>query len=150
MQTFGHTEWLFARAATRPAINQSVGVLAGPKTTGRQIVLPALDAARLVPPWVVFSTILLAMAGICTTAVIRSRTELRASSVQRQSLDSQLQDLRETNQALQRDIERLTKDPSAIELAARERLGMVKANDIVVTMDSIKSITNVSNVSFVR
>jgi cell division protein FtsB len=51
---------------------------------------------------------------------------------------------------LQRDIQRLTKDPSAIELAARERLGMVKANDIVVTMDSIQRSESVSKVSFVH
>jgi len=81
---------------------------------------------------------------------MRSRGELRASSVQRVKVESEIQSLRDANQSLQRDIQRLTKDPSAIELAARERLGMVKANDIVVTMDSLQSATSAKTVSFVH
>jgi cell division protein FtsB len=57
--------------------------------------------------------------------------------------------LREANQTLQRDVQRLTKDPNAIEIAARERLGMVKANDIVLTMESIPS-ASANKVSFVH
>ena len=48
---------------------------------------------------------------------------------------------------MQAEIHRLTNDPNTIELAARERLGMVKANDVVVTMESINSS---GMVSFVR
>ena len=72
------------------------------------------------------------------------------SSAQRLKVQSEIEGLREANQALQRDIQRLTKDPSAIELAARERLGMVKANDVVVTMDSIQRSESVSKISFVH
>jgi len=70
--------------------------------------------------------------------------------VQRVKVESEIQSLRDANQSLQRDIQRLTKDPSAIELAARERLGMVKASDIVVTMDSLQSATSAKTVSFVH
>jgi cell division protein FtsB len=93
---------------------------------------------------------MLATTAICATAIIRSRGELRASSVQRVKVESEIQSLRDANQSLQRDIQRLTKDPSAIELAARERLGMVKASDIVVTMDSLQSATSAKSVSFVH
>jgi len=85
---------------------------------------------------------MLATTAICATAIIRSRGELRTSSVQRVKVESEIQSLRDANQSLQRDIQRLTKDPSAIELAARERLGMVKASDIVVTMGSLQSATS--------
>lgn len=129
---------------------QSVGVLSSPAVTARDLVVPAIRGARSVPSWVILTTIMLATTAICATAIIRSRGELRASSTQRLKVESEIQSLRDANQSLQRDIQRLTKDPSAIELAARERLGMVKANDIVVTMESLQSATSAKTVSFVH
>ena len=150
MQALGNTEWLLNRAASRPAIAQSVGVLNSPTLTARELVLPAINGARLVPSWVILTTILIATTAICATAILRSRGELRASSTQRLKVESEIQSLREVNQSLQRDIQRLTKDPGAIELAARERLGMVKASDIVVTTESLQSATSAKTVSFVH
>lgn len=54
------------------------------------------------------------------------------------------------NEGLRLDIQRLNQDPNAIEFAARERLGMVKATDIVVTMDSIKPLEKVASDSSVH
>lgn len=150
MQSLGNTEWLLNRAATRPAVAQRIEILASPHLTVRQLVIPAIDGARHIPSWVIFATLLLATAAICSTAVLRARAELSASSAQRQNVESQIQMLREANQSLQRDIQRLTSDPSAIELAARERLGMVKPNDIVITTDSMQKSSGVNTVSFVR
>ena len=150
MQSLGNTDWLLNRAATKPAIAQRIDVLGNPGLAARDLVLPAIDGARLIPSWVILATVLLATAGICGTVVLRARAELNASSAQRQSVESQIQSLREANQSLQRDILRLTKDPSAIELAARERLGMVKASDIVITTESMQQASNVNTVSFVR
>lgn len=151
MQSLGNTEWLLNRAASKPAVAQSIGVLNSPSFTAREIVLPAINGARAIPSWVILTTIVLATTAICGAAVLRSRAELSASSAQRQRVESEIQSLREVNQGLQRDIKRLTKDPSAIELAARERLGMVKANDVVVTMESIQSLPiSVGKVSFVH
>jgi cell division protein FtsB len=150
LQALGNTEWLLNRAASRPAIAQSVGVLNSPTLTARELVLPAINGARLVPSWVILTTILIATTAICATAILRSRGELRASSAQRLKVESEIQSLREVNQSLQRDIQRLTKDPGAIELAARERLGMVKASDIVVTTESLQSATSAKTVSFVH
>lgn len=115
----------------------------------RDFVLPTIDA-RLIPSWVILATVLLATAAICGTVVLRARAELSASSAQRQSVESEIQSLRGANQSLQRDILRLTKDPSAIELAARERLGMVKASDVVITTESMRQASNENTVSFVR
>jgi len=150
LQALGNTEWLLNRAASRPNVVQSVGVLTSPTVTARDLVVPAIRGARSVPSWVILTTIMLATTAICATAIIRSRGELRASSTQRLKVESEIQSLRDANQSLQRDIQRLTKDPSAIELAARERLGMVKANDIVVTMESLQSATSAKTVSFVH
>ena len=150
MQSLGNTDWLLNRAATNPAFAQRVGVLGNPGLTTRDVVLPVIDGARLIPSWVVLATVLLATAAICGTVVIRARGELTASFSQRQRIESEILDLREANQSLQKDIQRLTKDPSAIELAARERLGMVKASDIVITTESIHQASSVNSVSFVR
>ena len=150
MQALGHTEWLLNRTASRPAAGQLIGVSNSPTATARDLVLPAIRGARAVPSWVILTTIVIATTAICATAILRSRGELRASNVQRQRIESEIQNLREANQTLEKDIQRLTKDPSAIELAARERLGMVKSNDIVVTMQSLQSATNSRLVSFVR
>ena len=149
MQSLGNTEWLLNRAASKPAVVQ-IGVLRYPKVSARELALPAINGVRLIPSWVVFATILLASTAICGTAIIRARAELSASSVQRQKIESEIQNLREANQALLRDIQRLTRDPSAIEFAARERLGMVRASDIVVTREPIQESGNLSKVSFVR
>ena len=150
MQSLGNTDWLLNRAATKPAIAQRIDILGNPGLSARDLVLPAIEGARLIPSWVILATVLLATAGICGTVVFRARAELNASSAQRQSVESEIQNLREANQSLQRDILRLTKDPSAIELAARERLGMVKASDIVITTESMQQASNVNTVSFVR
>ena len=150
MQSLGNTDWLLNRAATKPAIAQRIGVLGNPRLATRDLVIPAINGARLIPSWVILATILLATTAICGTALIRARGELNASAAQRQQIESEIQNLRDANQSLVRDIQRLTRDPSAIELAARERLGMVKANDIVITTGSMQQSSNVNTVSFVR
>ena len=148
MQSLGNTEWLLNRAATKPTLVQQIGVLNNP-TAARAVVVPLINGARSIPSWVILTTIILATSGICGTAILRSREELSASSAQRLKIESEILSLREGNQTLQRDVQRLTKDPNAIEIAARERLGMVKANDIVLTMESFPS-TTANKVSFVH
>ena len=150
MQSLGNTEWLLNRAASKPTLAQPIRVINTPALSARELVVPAINGARAIPSWVILTTIVLATTAICWTAVTRSRVELSTSSAQRQKIESEIQSLKESNQGIQRDIQRLTKDPRAIELAARERLGMVKANDVVVTMESIQSSTRVGNVSFVH
>ena len=150
MQSIGNTEWLLNRAANRSTIAQSVGVFGSKSVSARDLIVPAVNGIRSIPSWVILAMLLVATTAICGTAIVRSRAEVRASSSQLQTVQSEIQSLREANQVLQRDILRLSRDPSAIELAARERLGMVKANDVVVTMDSISTSARLSNVSFIR
>jgi len=136
LQSVGTTEWLINRSVSRGLVYQSSAVL-NRQGTVRELVVPAVNWLGLVPSWVVFTTILLATTAICGTVILRARTELHASSGQQQMVEAEIQNLRLANEALRTDIQRLTQDPKAIESAARERLGMVKATDIVVTMDSI-------------
>jgi cell division protein FtsB len=149
LQSLGTTEWLINRSVTRGFVNQS-GTVLNRQGTVRELVVPAVNWLGVVPSWVVFTTILLATTAICGTVILRSRAELRASSGLQQTVESEIQSLRVTNEGLRLDIQRLSQDPSAIEFAARERLGMVKATDIVVTMDGIKPLGTVSSGSLVH
>jgi len=135
---------LINRSVSRGLVYQPSAVL-NRQGTVRELVVPAVNWLGLVPSWVVFTTILLATTAICGTVILRSRAELRASSSQQQMVESEIQSLRLANEGLRIDIQRLTQDPNAIEFAARERLGMVKATDIVVTMESIKPLQKVAS-----
>ena len=145
MQSIGTTEWLNNRP-TRGPLAQSISSFqrAG---AARDLLIPAINSLGLVPGWAILATVLLAASAICATVIVRSRAEFRSASGQQERLVNEIDLVRGANASLQSDIHKLTNDPSAIELAARERLGMVKANDIVVTMESINS-SDV--VSFVR
>jgi cell division protein FtsL len=105
---------------------------------------------NLVPSWVVLAMIILAASGVCCTVIVRSRAEFKTSSSQYQGMTSEIDSMRQANQSLQMEINRLTNDSHAIELAARQRLGMVRPNDVVVPIESISSSTSLGTLSFVR
>jgi cell division protein FtsB len=65
-------------------------------------------------------------------------------------MTSEIDALRRSNASLQIEIHRITTDPETIESAARERLGMVRPNDIVVPIKEIRSVANFETLSFVR
>ena len=50
-------------------------------------------------------------------------------------MQSDVEGLRNANQNLRREIEQLRTDPRTIENAARSRLNMVRANEIVVPVE---------------
>lgn len=50
-------------------------------------------------------------------------------------MQSDVEGLRNANQNLRREIDQLRNDPRAIEAAARSRLNMVRANEIVVPVE---------------
>ncbi len=50
-------------------------------------------------------------------------------------MQTDVQTLRSTNQSLRQEVEQLRNDPRTIESAARIRLNMVRANEIVVPVE---------------
>lgn len=94
--------------------------------------------------------IVLASTAVCGTVILRARSEFQSSSIQRDRVVSELDSLRRTNSSLEREIRRLTNDSNTIELAARERLGMVMPSDIVVPVESKSSASSLRTLSFVR
>jgi cell division protein FtsL len=85
----------------------------------------------LVPAWVVFGIVIAAAAALCVSVTMRTRGEAAFASVQREKITSEVQQLRQTNAALEQEIRRLSTDSRTIETAARSRLNMVRPNEIV-------------------
>ena len=88
-----------------------------------------------IPSWVFFSMIMLATFAVCVTVTMRTHAARGAAEQKYQQMETEVQSIRDKNASLRRDVERLRKDPRAQEAAARERLNMVRANEIVVPLD---------------
>ncbi len=89
----------------------------------------------IIPAWVVFGMVILATFAICVSVTMRTRTRMSLASQQYVRMQNDVDQLRNSNQALRVEIERLNSDPRAIETAARARLNMVRANEIVVPVE---------------
>ena len=89
----------------------------------------------LVPAWVIFGMIILATFAICVAITVRTRTKVSLASQQYVRMQTDVEGLRNANQSLRVEIERLKTDPRAIESAARSRLNLVRANEIVVPIE---------------
>lgn len=89
----------------------------------------------VVPSWVVFGMIILATFALCVTVTMRTHAEMRLASEQFGKISADVEMLRNNKSALEREVKRLRTDPRAIESAARARLNMVRANEIVVPVE---------------
>jgi cell division protein FtsB len=88
-----------------------------------------------VPSWVFFCMIMLATFGLCVTVTMRTHAEMRGAEQKHESVSSEVERLRETNDSLRREAERLRTDARAVEAAARARLNMVRAGEVVVPIN---------------
>ena len=148
MYNAGSTNWLTNRASTHAILSQALPAIPGHESA-RELFFPAIRWLALIPSWAILLMVILATTAICSTVIVRARGEFQASSQQFSRMSSEIDSLRQTNGALKLEIRRLANDSTAIELAARERLGMVRPNDIVVPVESLTS-SNVGTISFVR
>lgn len=149
MNRLGNTYWLSNRKLTQRVAVQELPPLPV-RELSRELFPATVGSLRLIPSWIFLAMILIATLGICSTVVMRSRAELKASSSQFDRLTSQVDALRRSNASLQVEIQRMTNDPGMIESVARERLGMVRPNEIVVPVESIRPGSNFGTLSFAR
>jgi cell division protein FtsB len=135
-------------------VTQRVSVQAIPtlpvRELTRELVPAALGWVRLIPSWVFLAMILVATLGICSTVIVRSKAELNSSTIEYGRMTSEIAAIRKSNSSLQSEIHRIATDPFTIESAARERLGMVRPNDVIVPIESVRPTSNFGTVSFVR
>jgi cell division protein FtsB len=89
----------------------------------------------IIPSWVVFGMILLATLAVCVTVNMRTRAKVHFASQQLSSMQTDVEVLRNVNQSLKAEVQRLRTDPRTIELAARARLNMVRSNEYVVPVE---------------
>ena len=88
-----------------------------------------------IPSWVVFSMIMLATFAVCVTVTMRTHAARGEAEQKYLQMETEVQSIRDRNASLRRDVERLRTDRRTQEAAARERLNMVRANEIVVPLD---------------
>ena len=89
----------------------------------------------VIPSWVVFGMILLATLAVCVTVNMRTRAKVQVAAQQLTVMQTDVEALRNVNQSLKSELERLRTDPRTIELAARARLNMVRSNEFVVPVE---------------
>ena len=129
--------WTDARLATqRPAVRAFT--LPSPALeAGAEAVVTRAGArgrAFSIPSWVIFCTIMLATFAVCVTVTMRADAALRGASQKNEQMSTDVEKVRETNDTLRRQVERLREDRRTIEAAARSRLNMVRPNEVVVPL----------------
>ena len=142
-------EWLRNRAPRYSVVAQALPATSAREST-RAIVIPAIRWVALVPSWTLLAMIILATTAVCATVILKARAEFDVSASEHQQMLSEIDSLGRANRSLELEIRRLTTDSHAIELAARQRLGMVMPSDIVVPIESLTSNSELRRISFVR
>lgn len=138
MNKAANTYWVDERLRAQRVTARSIPAISSALDLPREIIGTRTEIRKrggLVPSWVLFSTIILATFALCVTVTMRTHAEKRVASEQYERLSSDVQTLRNTNAQLEREVRRLHSDPRAIEAAARTRLNMVRANEIVVAVE---------------
>ena len=89
----------------------------------------------VIPAWVIFGMVILGTFAVCVAVTVRTRARMSLASQQYVRMQGDVEELRNTNQSLRLEIQRLSSEPRTIEAAARSRLNMVRANEIVVPIE---------------
>ena len=79
--------------------------------------------------------ILLATLAVCVTVNMRTRAKFNIASQQFAAMQQDVESLRNVNQTLQTEVQRLRTDPRTIEAAARANLNMLRSNEFIVPVE---------------
>lgn len=132
------TYWVDERIRAQRVAPRIVSPLASVKEISLDIIGTRAEVRRrggLIPAWVIFGMIILGTFAICVAVTMRTRTRMSLASDQYVRMQADVDGLRNANQSLRLEIEKLRTDPRAIEVAARSRLNMVRPNEIVVPVE---------------
>jgi cell division protein FtsB len=133
-----NTYWVDERIRAQRVATRASSPFSSVKEISRDLIgTPAEVRQRggVIPSWVIFGMIFLATFAICVAVTLRTRTRMSMASQQFVRMQTDVEGLRNSNQLLRAEVERLRTDPRAIEVAARSRLNMVRANEIVVPIE---------------
>ena len=132
------TYWVDERIRAQRVAPRVASPLASVKEISLDIIGTRAEVRRrggLIPAWVIFGMIILGTFAICVGVTMRTRTKMSLASDQFVRMQTDVEGLRNTNQSLRLEIEKLRSDPRTIEVAARSRLNMVRPNEIVVPVE---------------
>jgi len=130
--------WIDSRLDTQRPVARASSLPSPTADTFAGAVGTRADARRRafsIPSWVVFSMIMLATFAVCVTVTMRTHAARGDAEQRFGQMEAEVQGIRQKNEALRRDVERLRSDPRTKEAAARARLNMVRANEVVVPLD---------------
>jgi cell division protein FtsB len=133
-----NTYWTDQRLRTQRVATRPLPALAPARDLSRELIGTRTEIRRrggIIPAWVLFTTIILATFALCVSVTLRTHAEMNAASQQFQTISSEVEALRNNNAALAVEVHRLRDNPRAIETAARTRLNMVRANEIIVPVE---------------
>ena len=133
-----NTYWVDERIRSQRVAPRAGSPLASIRELSLDIIGSPAEVRRrggLIPAWVIFGMIILATFAICVAVTMRTRTRMSLASQQYVRMQTDVEGLRNANESLRLEIEQLRSDPRTIEAAARSRLNMVRANEIVVPVE---------------
>jgi cell division protein FtsB len=132
-----NTYWVDERIRSQRVVPRVASPFAPVREISLEIIGSDAEVRRggIIPSWVLFGMIILATFAVCVTVTRRTRAEMNTASHQYVSIQASVEELRSGNQALRVEVDQLSNDPRAIESAARSRLNMVRANEIVVPVE---------------
>ncbi|MGB7925024.1 MAG: septum formation initiator family protein [Pyrinomonadaceae bacterium] len=138
MNRVANTYWTDDRLRAQRVATRALPSLAPVRDLPAEIIGTRTEVRRrggILPPWTLFAIIILATFGLCLTVTMRTRAEMRVASDQYQEINADVEQLRSHNAAIKQEVELLKSDQRVIESAARSRLNMVRANEIVVPVE---------------
>ena len=138
MSRVANTYWVDERIRAQRVAPRANSSLASVQQISVEILGTRAEVRRrggIIPSWVVFGMVLLATFAVCVTVNMRTRAKVQIAAQQFTSMQTDVETLRNVNQSLKSEVERLRTDPRTIEQAARSRLNMVRSNEFVVPVE---------------
>ena len=135
MSRAANTYWVDERIRSQRVAPRASASMSSVQQISAEIIGSRTEVRRrggIIPSWVIFGMIIVATSAVCVTVNMRTRLKAQTAAVQLSSIESEVQVLRDANQALKDEVHKLKTDPRTIELAARSRLNMVRSNEFVV------------------
>lgn len=133
-----NTYWVDERIRSQRVSPRTSAALASVQQISIDVLGTRTEVRRrggIIPSWVVFGMILLATFAVCVTVNMRTHAKVQVAAQQLNSMQTDVEALRTVNATLKAEVHRLRTDPRTIELAARSRLNMVRANEYVVPVE---------------
>ena len=133
-----NTYWVDERIESQRVLPRAGSSLASVQQISQEIIGTRTEVRRrggIIPSWVVFGMVLLATIAVCVTVNMRTHVKVQLASQQFAVIQSDVDSLRNNNQALRTEVEKLRSNPRTIEAAARARLNMVRSNEYIVPME---------------